>query len=914
MKNKRITKALVLFLFITSLLSVNAQPKNLQFRHLTRENGLSHSWVHSIFQDKYGFMWFGTDDGLNRYDGYNFRVYRNNFQDQNSISSSIVMAMLEDSKGDLWIGTRQGLNLFDRGKERFIRHHKFLQQEISSIVEDKERNLWIGTTNDLFRLDFKSDSLYSYPPNIISHDRILASSGGIRALLIDSRDHLWIAADYGLFLYNKEKDSFIDYFHKDEDLYSISNNDLYSILEDKSGRLWIGTSKGLDLFTNANEYPRKGIFIHYKNIVNDRRSISKGTVLSLLEDTEKKLWIGIENGGLDLMRLDNFKPGENNFSHFKNEPGRASSLSNNSVYSLFQDVQCNIWIGTFGNGINSVNVMSDKFIHIMNESGVKNSLSNNQVHAFYEEDNYLWMGTDGGLNRYNKKDGTFKYYVHDPLNNRSIGSNAVWSICKGKSGNLWIGTWGGGLNRYDYKTETFEHYYNDPKDTNSLGSNNMFSVFEDSEGDLWVGTMGGGLNMLDRNNNKFIRYMTSNSGIYTNFVQAIVESDNGDLWIANVNVFCRFDKRKKVFEIFRYSGDNSTGLRGNRTRTIFKDSKGDLWMGTNDGLNFYNITTRGFTCYQVENGLPDNSVNSIQEDKHGNLWIGTNKGLSRFNNAVNRPEKPEFKNYVYEDGLQGNEFGKRSCYRNADWMLYFGGTNGFNIFNPDKITDNTYIPPIVISDFQIFNKPELIGDKGLKKDRGNGEELVLSYKQSVFSFEYAALNYISSLKNQYAYKLEGFDDDWNYVGTKRSVTYTNLDPGNYIFRVKGSNNDGIWNEEGISLPIIITPPFWETTWFYGLILTAVAGIIFGLYRWRVWQLLKHEKELNIRIQEALAKNRILSGLLPICSNCKKIRDDKGYWDQLERYIQTHSEAQFTHGICPDCAKKLYPSYNFDDDQ
>jgi len=915
MKNKRITKALVLFLFITSLLSVNAQPKNLQFRHLTRENGLSHSWVHSIIQDKYGFMWFGTDDGLNRYDSYNFRIYKNNLQDKNSISSNIIMAFYEDSRGDLWIGTRQGLNLFDRGKDCFIRHQKLLQHEILSIVEDKDRNLWIGATNYLFRLDLKNDSLYTYSPNIISHDRVFTSTtGGNKKVIIDNRNNVWIATSYGLFLYDKAKDTFIDYFHDDEDPYSINSNDLYSILEDKSGRLWIGTSKGLDLFINANEYPQKGIFIHYNNIVYNQRSISKGSVISLLEDTQNNLWIGIENGGLDLLRLDNFKAGENKFVHFKNEPGRANSLSNNSIYSLFQDIQGSIWIGTFGNGINFINITSHNFIHVKSEHGVKNSLNNNQVHAFCEDGNYLWIGTDRGLNRYNKKDGTYKYYIYDPLDDRSIGSDVVWSICKGKSGNLWIGTWGGGLNRFDYKTETFEHYYNDPSDTNSLGSNNMFSVFEDRDGDLWIGTMGSGLNMFNKKDKTFIKYKTSNSGIYTNFVQAIIEAKNGDLWMANVNAFCRFDKKNKVFEIFRNSQSDNASLRGSRTRTLLEDSNGNLWMGTNDGLNFYNKSNGRFTCYQVKDGLPDNSVNSIIEDKHGNLWIGTNKGLSRFKNAINLPEKPEFRNYTYEDGLQGNEFGKRTCYRSADWMLYFGGANGFNVFDPEKVTENTYVPPIVISDFQIFNKPELIGDKGLKKDRGNGEELTLSYTQTVFSFDYAALNYISSSKNQYAYKLEGFDNDWNYVGTKRSVTYTNLDPGRYVFRAKGSNNDGVWNEEGISLAIIIIPPFWRTAWFYGLILFITGGLVFGLYRWRVWQLLKHEKELNLRIQEALAKNRILGGLLPICSNCKKIRDDKGYWDQLERYIQTHSEAQFTHGICPDCAKKLYPSYNFDDDQ
>ncbi len=538
--------------------------------------------------------------------------------------------------------------------------------------------------------------------------------------------------------------------------------------------------------------------------------------------------------------------------------------------------------------------------------GNKNSLSNNQVNTFFEDNDFLWIGTEGGLNQYKKKDDTFKHYVHDPINKRSIGSNAVWAICKDKKGNLWVGTWGGGLNRFDYKTESFEHFYHNPDDTNSIGSNNIFSLYEDSKGNMWIGTMGAGLNLFDYKNKKFISYRTSNSGLYTDFVPSITETKNGDLWLVNENSFARFNSDTKIFENFIHSVNDSTSISSNRATSILEDSKGNLWMGTDAGLNLFNKATKGFKYYRMEDGLPDNSVNGIVEDNKGNLWISTDKGLSKFINAVNLPLRPQFRNYAYEDGLQSNEFGQRSCYKGAGGLLYFGGPNGFNVFDPDKIVENTYVPPIVITGFKIFNKPEFLGERGFGKDLDNAEDLVLSYKQSVFSFDYAALNYISPFKNQYAYKMEGFDQEWNYVGTKNTATYTNLDPGKYVFKVKGSNNDGVWNEKGISLSIIIMPPFWRTIWFYGIVFIVLGGIIFGLYRWRVLQLLNRENKLNIRIQEALAKNKILGGLLPICSNCKKIRDDKGYWDQLEKYIQTHSEAQFTHGICPDCAKKLYP--------
>ncbi len=407
-------------------------------------------------------------------------------------------------------------------------------------------------------------------------------------------------------------------------------------------------------------------------------------------------------------------------------------------------MQGNIWISTFGKGLNIINPLGDRFIHYKSETGSKNSLNNNQVNTFLEDNDFLWIGTEGGLNRYNKKEDMFKHYVHNPLDKKSIGSNAVWAICKDRRGNLWIGTWGGGLNRFDYKTETFEHYYNDPKDTNSIGSNNMFSIFEDSRGNLWIGTMGGGLNMFDYKNNRFIRYTTSNSNIYTNYVPSIIETKNGDLWLSNENSFERFNTKTKEFENFIHSDNDSTSLSSNKAISIYEDSKGNLWMGTDAGLNLFNKATKGFKCYRIEDGLPDNSINSIVEDNHGNLWLGTDKGLSKFINAINLPVKPEFRNYGYEDGLQGNEFCPRSCLKGSDGKLYFGGPNGFNVFDPDKILENTYVPPIVITGFNIFNKPEPLGERGINKGLDSTEDLVLSYKQSVFSFEFAALNYISS--------------------------------------------------------------------------------------------------------------------------------------------------------------------------
>ncbi|MBP8976253.1 MAG: PAS domain-containing protein, partial [Bacteroidetes bacterium] len=490
---------------------------------------------------------------------------------------------------------------------------------------------------------------------------------------------------------------------------------------------------------------------------------------------------------------------------------------------------------------------------------------------------------------------------------------------------------------------------------------------------------------------------------------------------------------------------DSTTISSSKVSTIFEDSRGNLWFGTGNGLNLLDQTTNKFKVYNTNHGLPNNFINSIIEDNDQNLWIATNKGLSKFINAVNLPEKPQFKNYTYEDGLQGNGFNRRACYKDRGGLLYFGGYNGFNIFDPRQLVDNKYVPPIVITEFIVFNKPILIGAKGLGKRTQEDNYIQLTYQQSVFSIEYSALNYIASSKNQYAYKLEGFDREWNYVGTRRMATYTNLNPGEYIFRVKGSNNDGVWNEEGISLKIIIMPPFWKTWWFrtiIGVLVVLIGYVSIKHYRreleleekkqlaeaiaeattkernllrtlidnlpdeihikdidgrivvcnkvflerlglkneqdvigkkneelmekefadrltaeeqkvlerkenlydiedvnWSdqnriisrtivplknldgnvtgivvierdITERKKNEKErekLIAELQQSLADIKMLSGLIPICSNCKKIRNDQGYWIQLESYIQTHSDTKFTHGICPECAAKLYPN-------
>jgi len=1026
-----------------------AQEDKLRFWYLTTKEGLSNDWVRSIAQDKFGFIWVGTDYGLNRFDGYKFHVYKYDPRDSGSIGTNSWFKIMEDSRGNLWILGRHSLYLYDRINDRLVSKPNWQREGTFSVCEDRDGLLWVSFSTGVFRFyDLDGDSVITYSSSYINEDdpsRIMRK--GFSKMCVDRNNNVWIGSSEGLYKYDRKRAKFVNYRHDERKPNSLMNDDVNSIVEDSYGRIWVGTYLGLDVLVNPNEPPDKSIFVHHKPVVNKKNTILPGTILSLLEDRDHNLWIGTENGGLCKLDLKKYVLGVDSFIRYVSQEGDEASLNNNSVYSIFQDKQGNIWIGTFAGGVNVTNPVLGKFAHIKKVSGSKNSINNNIVNVFYEDGDIMWIGTEGGLNKWDRKRNIFVSYTHDPLNSKSIGANAVWAIYKDRLGNLWVGTWGGGLNRFDYATGTFERYRSSSKNLSRINNDNIFSIFEDSYGNLWLGTMGGGLILFDRAKKRFIRYDISNSGIHTNYVSAIIEVEPGILWLANETSVDVFNVKTKEFKHYFYNANDSTSLSSNKIISLFKDSKNNLWVGTDAGLNLFDKSSETFKAYTTKDGLPDNCVNSIIEDADGNLWIGTNFGLSKFVNGVRVPEKPVFRNYNYGDGLQGNGFNRRSCYRDRVGRLYFGGSNGFNMFNPREIIDNPYIPPIVITGFSVSYMPRKLGLKGLGLGSIDENTIELSYKESVFSIEYSALNYLASAKNQYAYKLEGFDKKWNYVETKRIATYTNLAPGEYVFMVKGSNNDGVWNETGTALKIIITPPFWSSWWFRGLLVLIAIGIGFVTYRRRrimhelkekehmaeaiadatakernllrtlidnlpeeihiknrdgqiivcnkkllnrlgfdneqaligktnydfmekdiADQLLVEEQEviekgegiynvesqsifgidldrvvartmvplrnsdnnvigiviierditekkkyeeereaLIMELQQALADVKMLSGLIPICANCKKIRDDQGYWIQLEAYIQEHSDTKFTHGLCPECAAKLYPN-------
>jgi len=871
---------------------VHAQQHNIRFHRISIEDGLSQSDVYCIFQDSRGFMWFGTQDGLNRYDGYNFKVYKNDPENPHSMSNNYVYSIYEDRSGTLWVGTEGGLNKFDRDKDQFIHYqtdpndsHSLSHDHVKTIIEDQSGILWIGTDGGLNRL--VPGAKEGSPPSFIRYQtdannpRSL-SNNRVMSIYEDRSGVLWIGTEDGLNKHvpgTKEGSppTFIRYQTDPNDPHSLSNNYVYSIYENRSGTLWVGTDGGLNRLIPGVKEGSPPTFIRYQTDTNDPKSLSHNKVMSIYEDQSGVLWIGTYGGGLNKLVPGAKEGSPPTFIRYQNNLNDPHSLSNNRVMSIHEDQSRVLWIGT-DIGLNKYDQEMKQFNLYQTKPNDRQSLSNNFVRPIYEDHaGVFWIGTyGGGLNKLvpRAKEGfspAFIHYKNDPNNPDSLSNNLVRSICEDKSGVLWIGT-EGGLNKLvpgakEGSPPTFIHYLTDADGPHSISHNFVYSIYEDRSGTLWIGTEGG-LNKLvpgakEGSSPTFMHYLADANdphSISHSFVYLIYEDRSGILWIGtyggglNKLVPSENEGSPPTFIHYENNPNNPNSLSSNIVLSIHEDKSGVLWIGTGGGLNKLvpsesESSPPIFIRYREKDGLPNNKIYGILEDEHGNLWLSHNKGISRFN-----PRTETFRNYNVEDGLQSNEFNGGSYYKNQSGEMFFGGINGFNSFHPDKIRENSYVPPVVITDFQIFNKSISIGERAggrliLEKSITETEEIELSHKDRVVSFEFAALHYASPDKNEYAYMMEGFEKNWNYAENRRFATYTNLPPGEYIFRVKGSNNDGVWNEEGTSLKITVNPPFWQTWWFRGFGIMVVLLSIVTAYQVRTRAIRERGKQLEERVEK-----------------------------------------------------------------
>ncbi len=782
------------FLSLSITLNYNlafGQPANIRFKHFTTEDGLSMNSVNNIYQDDEGYMWFATADGLNRFDGYEFTIFKPVANDPNSLSHPRTISVTGDSKGKLWIATTTGIDRYDKKYGKFIQ--AVSKVGITNLLMDKEDHLWIGTWDDgLFMFDQKDSMMISYRHD--STDESSIGTNAIYTLFQDSKGSLWSAGG-GLYDLSMDSKKIISYFD--------SQRWITSITEDSEGNIWI-TSEDL-ICINRKENTVK----YYKHDPGDPSSIGN-YVNVVCADRNNNLWIGTRNNGLYWFDRENEK-----FIRYNHQPGNQYSISSDRILDIYEDREANIWIATNGGGVSMIRGQQTPFVFLQHNPDNMESMGHGPVRSFFERRNgNIWIALEGGgLNLFNRKKNSFTRYQHDPDNPYSLGSNylhsvfedskgyvwvvgngihkfnpsksnrftslgliLVWSLCEDSRGDIWIGT-GVGLGRYNPKKDSLTFYLHDKNDPNSIGNSSANYVFEDSRNNLWIGT------------------------------------DSG-------------------LDLYQPSEDNFKHCTNNMTYYISEDNYGKLMVVENEGINYYDVKNDTlFTFLTNENISP---IGACQDDS-GNFWFSTFNGLVKYD-----PESGQSQHFGQTDGLPIREFSPRSFLKTGKGEMFFGGTNGFIYFHPDSIKDNPHVPSIVLTDFRLSNKSvPLKGSLGdtmdlespLAQHINYSEKIILNYTQNIFSFEFAALDYNNPEKNQYKYKLEGFNDDWIYTDAgKRFATYTNLDPGTYRFFVKGSNNDGKWNETGASINIVVLSPPWRTWWANTLYFLGVAGLLFGSIR------------------------------------------------------------------------------------
>ncbi len=828
---------------------LGAQTRGMRFERLSVEEGLSQGTVNEILQDSGGFLWIATQDGLNRYDGYRFEVYQHDPEDPASLPGSWILALAEDAAGDLWIGTEGGgLARWRRSADAFVRFRhdpedpaSLSGDRVMSILIDRQGQVWLGTAESgLNRLDPESGRFERF-----RHDPAEAGSLSddyVQTLYEDRSGNLWAGTWGGLDRlapdrFDASTRTFAHYRHDPAEPNSLSDDRILSILEDHLGRLWVGTMDGLHRWD-----PEVEGFIRYVHDPADPESLSQDRVRTLFEDRSQRLWVATD-GGLNLL-LD----ASGRFARYRHDTADPSSLSNDRVTSIFQDSGGVLWIGTQGGGANKWNPATWAFSHFKADPAAEEGLSNPAVYGFSEDaEGKIWIATHGGVNVLDRTAGSFRHFRHDPGDPESLSDDRVAALLHDRQGTLWVATLAGGLNRLDAGARGFERYRHDPGRPDSLAKDAVASLFEDRQGTLWVGTWGGGLDRFEgASGSAFAHYRhdpEDPASLSADRVTAFAEA-GADLWIGTFGGgLNRMDPSGGSFGRLRHDAERSTSLSNDTVYALHAGDSGALWAGTQEGLNRLERLDGAeavFRRYLARDGLPNDSVWGIRSDGSGRLWISTNGGLSRLD-----PGTETFVNFDVSHGLQSNEFNWGAHYASRTGELFFGGTNGFNAFFPDRIGSNPHAPPVVLTRLTRFNQP-LVFDRPLF----DVEDIALSYRDHLLAFEFAALDFTAPERNRYRYRLEGFDDTWVELGVERRVTFTSIEPGDYTLRVQGSNNDGEWNQEGLALALSVAPPFWRTWWFQSLAALFVASAVFAGYRIRTRAI----RNRNILL-EALVKER-----------------------------------------------------------
>ncbi|HYC84794.1 MAG TPA: two-component regulator propeller domain-containing protein [Chryseosolibacter sp.] len=810
------------FLFALFLLAIPmlacGQSTPYQFKHINVNDGLSHNEVLALLKDRRGFLWIGTSSGLNRFDGYTIRVFRNDARDTTSLPNNLVSRLFEMPDGRMGIFSRAGLSLYDPVTETFESNlSSFYSQysippgDILNITTDVNKDFWIlHASAGLLKYEHASRNTVRFT-HVRGNNESFATDS-ISSFASDHAGNKWVIHRNGILEKFEITGSTHKVVYRDNFLHTFNKGAIfdYRVVADHDGDLWIfvhNDGKGLFFF---NVLEKKFMRFHRGA---DIGRLNTDLVSSIVQDDTGLLWVGTDHGGVNIIDKKTFK-----VQYILNRSEEPASLGQNSVNTIYRDDEGIMWLGTFKKGISYYHKNLIRFPLYKNYALSNSGLPFGDVNRFAEDEKgNLWIGTNGGgLIYFNRQENTFKQYVHDPHDPNSISSNVIVSLWLDGDKKLWIGTYYGGLNRFDGKK--FTRFTHDPDNPASLSDVNVWEVFEDSRGRLWVGTMHGGLDLFDRKTQTFSHYQqTDMNSVASNYIAALAEDRKGNVWIGTAMGVDILSREKGRFFHFESQKNVAGSLSDNAVFDILEDSRGRIWLGTGNGLNLYDEKTNSFRVYTESDGLPHNTILNILEDNVGNLWVSTPNGLSNIRIAsANDQLQLSFRNYNEGDGLQGKQFNENAAFKTSKGELIFGGANGFNIFKPEELGLNTRPPQVVLTDFQLFNKSvrpgeDVYGGVVLARAISESDHIELLPGQNVFSIEFAGLNYLHPDKNEYRYILEGFNSGWIPVDSRsRKVTFTNLDPGDYTFRVKAANNDGYWNETGASLRITILPPFWKT--------------------------------------------------------------------------------------------------------
>lgn len=814
---------LIAISFFSYTTNIKAWNEDICFGNLSIEDGLSQLTISAILQDSRGFLWFGTYDGLNRYDGYNFEIFRKIENDENSLCNDYINSIIEDTYGFIWIGTQKGLSRYDYENNSFLNFYKsqdssgLSHQKVTSILFDRKGRLWIGTEGGLDLFDYATSSFKKGSiGNILSFNRIIN-------MIEDSYNNIWIGTqNSGLIKFNPDSNSYQIFSYNSNDQNGLPDEPVRTIFEDSKRDLWVGTRNGLFIYNPGNQS-----FLRFGKDIFEDKKLNNEAVRCIAEDKKHNLYIGT-NKGLNIINLTNGVIKTYNSNNLLNK-----DQDNFYVYSIFIDNSETVWLGTFFNGINYLNTFNQQFQYKC--PSFKEHFIFSSIGPLAETQNKLWIGTNGGgLISYNGQTGQYEQHNIDLPGSTNI-TNAVKSIyIKGDTLIL--------------ATETYEMIYFSIKDNKVIKAFNtsfpalIQNIYSDNKGKLLLcanDTLGLRLFDPEALTDEVITYIGINKKKMLFPFSTCVLNENPDIrWVGTryAGLFLH-DLNNNTVIRFRSDPENTTALKSNHITVIYLDSRNNIWIGTGDGgLSLYNRENNDFINYGIKDGLPSRNIYGILEDQNGNLWISTLSGLSKFD-----PVNKNFTNYLYGNGFPIQELSEYSFLKLSDKRIILGGNNGMVIFNPDEITSNTFIPPLVITEFTSLPFDKNDQSPLIKKFITQNENILLKHNQAGFMIQFVALNYIFPENNQYAYILEGFDNSWNYVGTRRMTIYTNLKRGNYIFKIKASNNDGLWNDNYLSLNIRVLPAPWFS-WYAYILYSA----IFIFFAWLFFKQLNLEHQIKTK--------------------------------------------------------------------